>query len=132
MATKAQQEKAKARRAAMRELAERVANMSEERRDEIAALGIRTIEGHELSMRNQGLVALQNPQASIVGGFRQWKNAGRSVRKGEHGYGIWVPMPTTTALDKPEDDTDDDKPRFRIGYVFDVSQTEALEAKEAA
>src|SRR5262245_31491125 len=53
--------------------------------------GIRTIEGRELSVFNQCLVVNQFAAVSIVGGFQQWKRAGRSVAKGARGLAIWVP-----------------------------------------
>ncbi|MFA7296303.1 MAG: ArdC family protein [Dehalococcoidia bacterium] len=79
-----------------------------------------TVEGHALSVRNACLVWMQRPDASVVAGFRQWLAAGRSVRKGEHGIGIWAP---TGGRDGDEGD---EGPRFVFVTVFDVAQTEAV------
>ena len=90
---------------------------------------ILTIEGRALSFFNQCLVVSQSERpVTIVGGFKQWKTAGRMVRKGEHGLGIWVPT-----FHKSEDgQTVDDDPNFIIWYVFDVSQTEEISSTTAA
>ena len=69
----------------------------------------------------------------MVGGFNQWKDKGRSVKKGEHGLMIWIPSirkgeqgsesPTTGDVDKVE-------MRFTMGTVFDITQTEETAARE--
>ena len=91
-------------------------------------------EGHELeaivklsnieepySPRNSLLIRLQNPGASICAGFLEWKKQGRSVRKGERGALILVPM----VINK---DTKEQKTLFKSDYVFDISQTEEVKA----
>jgi len=71
------------------------------------------------------LTLMQEPKATIVGGFNQWKAAGRYVRKGESGIGIWAPG-------KAKDAVDDQDIRFFMITVFDVSQTEKIEAEAEA
>src|SRR5712691_8342222 len=81
------------RRARFTELANRVADMTDDERAALVAHvgAIVTCEGRALSVHNSCLVLTQLPTASMVGGFRQWKAHGRSVKKGEHGLMIWVP-----------------------------------------
>ena len=85
---------------------------------------IATVEGRTLSLHNTILVYLQsNGQTpSVVGGYKQWKKAGRQVQKGEHGYSIFFPI-------GPKDDDGEllAAERFYIGTVFDINQTEVME-----
>lgn len=75
------------------------------------------------SFGNQLLIALQNPDATYVVGFRAFLDLGRCVRKGERGMRIHAPMPPR----KQGDDEDGRQPlRFRSVAVFDVSQTDPL------
>jgi hypothetical protein len=72
----------------------------------------------------------QLPTASMVGGFRQWLDKGRAVKKGEHGLMIWIP---TKGKEKPtaeEVEQETNRPNFVMGTVFDVSQTEATQNRE--
>src|SRR5215208_7043822 len=104
----AQQKAAAAeRRARFTELANRVAEMTDEERAALVAhLGaVVTCEGRALSVHNSCLVLTQFPTASMVGGFRQWKAHGRSVRKGEHGLMIWVPTARTTDAERTAGET---------------------------
>ena len=77
------------------------------------------------SFGNQLLIALQNPDATYVAGFRAFLDLGRCVRKGERGIRIHAPMPP---LKKENDDEEDGRQaiRFRSVAVFDVSQTDPL------
>ena len=106
----------------MRQLARQVSRMTEDERRELAErCHPTTIEGHPLSLHNACMIYYQNHSATIVGGYRQWLAAGRHVRKGEHGLGIWCPM-VRKAKDGDADQTEEI--RFRIVTVFDVSQTD--------
>lgn len=91
-------------------------------------------EGHELerviklsnveepySLRNSLLIKLQNPSATICAGFVEWKKQGRSVRKGETGAIVLVPLIL-------KNDEEEEYLRFKSDYVFDISQTEEVEA----
>lgn len=92
-------------------------------------------EGHELerviklsnveepySLRNSLLIKLQNPSATICAGFVEWKKQGRSVRKGETGAIVLVPLIL-------KNDQEEEYLRFKSDYVFDISQTEEVEAQ---
>lgn len=128
------------RRATFRALWKRVADMPELERIQVTnKLGLITCEGHQFSLGNMMLIALQNPHASVLGGFRQWINHGRAVRKGEHGCMIWVPIgggKAETAMDaapasQPTGDGDNET-RFIIGTVFDISQTDEIQTQQSS
>jgi hypothetical protein len=134
-ATEEQKRAAAERREKFRALAKQVAEMPEEAR---AALvdrcgAVLTCEGRALSFVNTCLVLTQRPNASMVGGFGQWMKAGRVVRRGESGLGIWIPTmkgekaaePAPTASEAAEGQ-DGPRARFIMGTVFDISQTDAL------
>lgn len=134
--TEEQKRKAAARREAFRALAKRISDLTEDERLALAArAGIRTIEGRELSVYNQCLLLTQRGAVTVVGGFQQWKRAGRSVRKGETGLAIYVPTfgkkeggeESATAADdgQGEGEGEGGKRGFIMGTVFDIAQTEA-------
>lgn len=109
--------------------------MSDAARAELAAQlpGLVTVEGRALSFKNTCLVAVQKPDATMVGGFRQWLKAGRCVAKGSVGLMIWVPTgkrdsEAPAAADKETGGEDGERPGFIMGTVFDVSQTVELTA----
>lgn len=139
-ATEEQRAAAKERRRQMGELARRIAAMTDEQRAEMQKRmpSIATIEGHALSFHNTAMIIMQNGEhATVVGGFRQWKKAGRFVRKGEHGFAIWAPRKKKTAgedtieVSVSEIDADEDL-SFLLVTVFDVSQTDELSAASDA
>ena len=80
---------------------------------------------HDYSLGNTILIAMQMPTATHVASFRGWKrDFNRYVRKGERGIEILVPM---LVQDRDEEAQDEERRRlvgFRVGHVFDVSQTE--------
>jgi len=80
---------------------------------------------HDYSLGNTILISMQMPEATHVASFRSWKrDFNRYVRKGERGIEILVPM---LVKDRDEDDPDAERRRlvgFRVGHVFDVSQTD--------
>ena len=134
-ATAEQKEKAEARRLKFRALAKQLSALPAHERAALAARlpVIATIEGRTLSPFNMCLIAAQYPSASIVGGFRQWLKAGRVVRKGESGLSLWCPAgKRKESASAPADASDNDSPRFIAGCVFDVSQTEELQAEAVA
>ncbi|MCL5030809.1 MAG: ArdC family protein [Bacteroidetes bacterium] len=110
-----------------------LSEMSEEQRQAVAdKFGIVTVEGHLLTPHNQCfLVAQSEINFSIVGGFQQWKKAGRIVRKGEHGFLIFVPS-YAKQEDNSEMISDDENVHFFTATVFDISQTEVIAKSEAA
>lgn len=135
--TEAQKAAAAERRAKFRALCNEIAAMTPERRAELATQSlIVTVEGRVLSGMNQLLVARQHATATMVGGFQQWRRAGRQVKKGEHGIAIWIPTggrSLTTLLQYTEGMVESmadatERRGFIMGYVFDVSQTEEIAA----
>ena len=110
----------------------KVAKMSTNERVHIAhKLGLRNVAGHEMSCTNSILCMMQCPRVSIVGGFRQWIENGRAVKKGEHGMMIWFPIGRKTENESGEPSTLMDEKRFGIGTVFDISQTAPMAGQEA-
>jgi len=76
------------------------------------------------------LIAMQNPDATHVAGYRAWQAVGRQVMKGEKGLGIIAPR-TGRCWDCKGEDAGCAKCRgtgkftyFTSATVFDVSQTE--------
>src|SRR5262245_1721270 len=150
--TAEQKAKAAERRERFKALAKMVSAMPAEARAALAMrAGIRTIEGRELSIFNQCLVVNQLATASVVGGFHQWKRAGRSVVKGARGLAIWVPTgrgagveegPAEAAagdvfslVDGPDSAGGAGERGavrgFVIGTVFDISQTKITAGADA-
>lgn len=104
---------------------------------------------HRYSLGNVLLIMCQAPEATHVAGFHTWKSLGRFVKSGEKGIAILAPM-----LLKNRDDaqgpelqsasfsdsrsttdgqTEDDRHlRFRVVYVFDVTQTDGEPLPEFA
>jgi hypothetical protein len=80
---------------------------------------------YDYSLGNTILIAMQMPTATHVASFRSWKrDFNRYVKKGERGIEILVPM---LVKDCDGDDADEERRRlvgFRVGHVFDVSQTD--------
>ena len=133
--TAEQKAKAEERKAQFRDLWKRVSAMPELERVQLSnRLGLVTCEGRALSLTNQMLIALQRPGATVLGGFRQWLKQGRAVRKGERGCMIWVPCGVRGGADasaSPAGDGDAGEGsdvRFIVGTVFDIGQTEEVNA----
>lgn len=125
-ATPEQIAKAKERRAKTRALAKSIAGMSREDQAALVHDWPTTIEGHRVSLKNAMLIALQGG-ATVIGGLQQWRKAGRKVRKGGHSVQIFVPL-GIRKLD-PDGEPDGESPQgYGIANVFDVSQTEDLNA----
>jgi hypothetical protein len=101
-----------------------------------------SLKFHQYSFINTFLIMLQRPDATCVASFKTWKSMERSVKKGEHGIEIFVPMliknqqkeeyqnhktqiPDESVL---EEETTHNRENnllgFKMGYIFDVSQTE--------
>lgn len=118
------------RKEKIKRLRDKLSSLTEQDRQVLAARGlIATVEGHILSLHNTILLYLQSNGTSptIVGGYQQWKRAGKQVKRGEHGYMIWFPV---GAKDK---DTGDiiSAETFYTATVFDISQTESIEKEDA-
>ena len=133
--TEEQKAKAAERKERFKALWKQVSAMPELERVQLSnRLGLVTCEGRGLSLTNQMLIALQRPGATVLGGFRQWLKQGRAVRKGEHGCMIWVPCGAKGGADAaaaPAGDGDAGEGsdvRFIVGTVFDIGQTEEVNA----
>ena len=133
--TEEQKAKAAERKDRFKALWKQVSAMPELERVQLSnRLGLVTCEGHGLSLTNQMLIALQRPGATVLGGFRQWLRQGRAVRKGEHGCMIWVPCGAKGGADaaaSPDgtgDAAEGSDVRFIVGTVFDIGQTEEVNA----
>lgn len=96
---------------------------------------------HRYSLGNVLLIMTQFPDATHVAGFNTWKSLGRFVKPGEKGIAILAPMLLKARDESSQDSLDgaafpngssektseDDQERhlrFRVVYVFDVSQTD--------
>lgn len=80
---------------------------------------------HSYSINNLFLIFAQKPDATHVAGFHTWRSMNRAVKHGEKGIAIFAPMKIRPK--EPEDsEADESSPilRFRVVYVFDISQTE--------
>lgn len=91
---------------------------------------------YNYSYNNIILIMAQQPNATYVAGYTTWRKMNRYVKKGEKGIGILCPCirKVETFVD-PEDikiyqDKEGEKEvktivsGFKIGYVFDLSQTD--------
>lgn len=128
--TEEQKTRAAERRQQFRAYCQTLAQMTDEQRAQWAqrAPALKA-NGQPYSLGNQILIALQRDGATVLCGFNQWKQAGRCVRKGEHGVMIWIPTGKKEDADPTPADPNagsEDKPGFIMGTVFDIAQTEPL------
>jgi len=94
---------------------------------------------HRYSYNNVILIMVQNPDATMVAGFKKWNDMGRFVKKGEKGITILAPSfkkaqvhkldgnnnPITDSEGKPVMiDKNINPSGFFPTHVFDVSQTD--------
>jgi antirestriction protein ArdC len=87
------------------------------------------------SLGNQWLIAAQRPDATRVAGFHTWRKLGRTVKKGQRGIAIMAPIVfRKRKRDDAEAPTDEEEEvcRFRVAYVFDISQTEGKPLPDTA
>ena len=91
---------------------------------------------HDYSINNTILILMQKPEAERVASFQTWKKLGRNVNKGEKGIKVLVPIPykyqkRVEKIDKngekATEDIDLKGLSFRLGNVFDTSQTQGKE-----
>lgn len=111
-----------------RQLRQKLASLTAPERQVLAGRGlIATVEGRTLSLHNTLLVYIQcnGVIPTVVGGYQQWKRAGKQVKKGEHGFIIWFPVGAK------DEETGDilSAETFYTATVFDISQVEAKEVK---
>src|SRR3954464_2257067 len=86
---------------------------------------------HSYSLRNQLLIAMQQPDATRVAGFKAWLALGCCVRRGETGLRIFAPCPPSKAKlqawrDAGADPAERPRTFFRLTAVFDRSQVQEL------
>ncbi|VLL81593.1 putative conjugative transposon membrane protein [Streptococcus pneumoniae] len=99
---------------------------------------------HNYSLNNIHLLKMQNPSVSQVASFNKWKtDFDRTVKKGSKALKIWVPYQVKTKISanqnelsfSPSENEMEEKEvtvtRFKLGNVFDVSQTEGKELPKA-
>jgi hypothetical protein len=126
------------RRKKLRELCRSIAAMSPEHRQTLAdqtCHNIITCEQRQLSVFNQVFIVKQGgTDCTIVGGYQQWKKAGRQVNKGEHGFAIWVPTgaPKQKEGEQQQETESEEDVSFMLATVFDVSQTSETEQQQTA
>jgi len=107
----------KNRRQSARKLAKEISALSDkEIKNWVSRTSISTIDGHILSANNICMIDSQIPHATVVGGYLQWLRAGRYVKVGQQGAAISVPF-------KVNEGEINERTVFKIGYVFDISQT---------
>jgi hypothetical protein len=134
--TEEQRAAAKARRESFMELAKQASAMTPDQIRDFFPNPVTTIEGRPLSPCNTYLALRQNPQATLVGGYGQWKKANRHVVKGAKSIMIWAPIESKNqssqaAQPDPNQASDPNDPkkavRFIPASVFDISQTQPFE-----
>lgn len=98
---------------------------------------------HHYSLNNTLLIAMQNPDATLVAGFNKWRDQfSRHVKKGERGIKIIAPTPYKTKKEQEKvdpvtraplldeygkvqtEEVEVNIPMYRVVSVFDLSQTE--------
>jgi len=107
-----------------------ISAMTDEQRAELAArTPVLKLGGGMFTAHNQCMIAVQFPSATVCAGYRDWRAAGRAVRKGEHGQAIFVPAGGDKRID-PETGEEQTAGAtfFIIGTVFDISQTDPIQA----
>ena len=84
-------------------------------------------EGHMLSGKNISFLKFQAGEKinfTVVAGYRQWLKFDRQVRKGQHGFWIFIPaMIKTKVEENGSSRTVEEFDRFLMAKVFDISQT---------
>ena len=104
---------------------------------------------YSYSLNNSILIMLQKPEATMIAGYTKWRDDfHRSVRPGEKGIKIYQPVSIKVKAEKEKIDpltqqkifgpdgqpltetVEEKRTGFKVGYVFDVSQTEQINGKE--
>lgn len=83
---------------------------------------------HHYSLRNQHLIMMQSPNATMVAGFKAWHAFGRHVMSKQRGIKILRPI----TYQKKDSEFSEDDPRskgmsFAVTHVWDVSQTDGAD-----
>lgn len=108
------------------------------------------VKFHNYSLNNQILIAVQKPDSTLCAGYTTWQKQNRYVKKGEKGIRIICPSPYKKEYLKDVIDKTTGKPEllsdgrtkqeivqkvipfFKVGYVYDISQTEGQPLPEIA
>lgn len=104
---------------------------------------------HSYSLNNTILIVLQKPESTMIAGYTKWRDDfHRQVRPGEKGIKIYQPVSIKVKVEKEKTDplthqkitgpdgqpltetVEEKRTGFKIGYVFDISQTEQIHGKE--
>lgn len=102
---------------------------------------------HDYSVNNSIGIMLQKPDATLVAPYTKWQKLNRQVKKGEKGIVIICPVKYKKVIEQTELDekgkpvldkngfeiknkTYQDCIAFKIGFVFDKSQTVQIEGKK--
>lgn len=104
---------------------------------------------HSYSLNNSILIMLQKPEATMIAGYTKWRDDfHRQVLPGEKGIKIYQPVSIKVKVEKEKIDPfthqkitgpdgqpltetiEEKRTGFKIGYVFDKSQTEQIQGKE--
>lgn len=102
---------------------------------------------HDYSMNNSIAIMLQRPDASLVASYSKWKSLNRQVKSGEKGIAILCPVrfkimkeiPVMDEAGEIQTDLNGQTVKkqeyqqcmsYKIGYVFDKSQTEQIKGKK--
>ena len=90
---------------------------------------------HRYSFHNTILIWTHKPNATFVAGFRKWHRLGRYIKKGEKGIPIFAPLIIKTKAQKtdPFEDEEEEEEviRYKVVYVWDISQTEGKPIPQA-
>jgi N-terminal domain of anti-restriction factor ArdC/IrrE N-terminal-like domain len=87
---------------------------------------------HSYSFNNTILIYMQNPHATLVKGFREWKKHGRFVKKGAKAIKVLAPL-IGKKKEKEEEKSDKEEKEKKVLYgfryvnVFDVASTDGKE-----
>lgn len=102
---------------------------------------------HEYSVNNSIGIMIQKPDATLVASYTKWQRLNRQVKKGEKGIVILCPVKYKKMVEQTKSDeegnpildkdgyeiknkTYQDCIAFKIGFVFDKSQTVQMEGKK--
>lgn len=85
---------------------------------------------HNYSFNNTILIYMQNPQATLVKGFNEWKKHGRFVKKGAKAIKILAPL-IGKKKEEEKNEKEEKEKKFLYGFryvnVFDLSCTDGKE-----